>query len=123
MLKTALIIALGGGLGSTLRYFTSIFVSKYWSSNFPLATFIVNSIGCLLIGFIIGLLEKNQLSDSRLKWFLVTGICGGLTTFSAFGMENYNLFQNNNSLLAFVYIAMSIVIGLLAIWLGIFLSK
>ncbi len=123
MLKTALLIALGGGLGSTLRYFTSIFVSKYWSSNFPLATFIVNSIGCLLIGFIIGLLEKNQLSDSRLKWFLVTGICGGLTTFSAFGMENYNLFQNNNSLLAFVYIAMSIVIGLLAIWLGIFLSK
>lgn len=123
MLKTALIIALGGGLGSTLRYFTSIFVSKYWSSNFPLATFIVNSIGCLLIGFIIGLLEKNQLSDSRLKWFLVTGICGGLTTFSAFGMENYNLFQNNNSLLAFVYIAMSIVIGLLAIWFGVFLSK
>lgn len=123
MLKTALIIALGGGLGSTLRYFTSIFVSKYWSSNFPLATFIVNSIGCLLIGFIIGLLEKNQLSDSRLKWFLVTGICGGLTTFSAFGMENYNLFQNNNSLLAFVYIAMSIFIGLLAIWFGVFLSK
>ena len=123
MLKTALIIALGGGLGSTLRYFTSIFVSKYWSSNFPLATFIVNSIGCLLIGFIIGLLEKNQLSDSRLKWFLVTGICGGLTTFSAFGMENYYLFQNNNSLLAFVYIAMSIVIGLLAIWFGVFLSK
>ena len=123
MLKTALIIDLGGGLGSILRYFTSVLVSKYWSSNFPLATFIVNSIGCLLIGFIIGLLEKNQLSDSRLKWFLVTGICGGLTTFSAFGMENYNLFQNNNSLLAFVYIAMSIVIGLLAIWLGIFLSK
>lgn len=123
MLKTALIIALGGGLGSILRYFTSVLVSKYWSSNFPLATFIVNSIGCLLIGFIIGLLEKNQLSDSRLKWFLVTGICGGLTTFSAFGMENYNLFQNNNSLLAFVYIAMSIVIGLLAIWFGIFLSK
>ena len=123
MLKTALIIAFGGGLGSILRYFTSVLVSKYWSSNFPLATFIVNSIGCLLIGFIIGLLEKNQLSDSRLKWFLVTGICGGLTTFSAFGMENYNLFQNNNSLLAFVYIAMSIVIGLLAIWFGIFLSK
>lgn len=123
MLKTALIIALGGGLGSTLRYFTSIFVSRYWSSNFPLATFIVNSVGCLLIGFIIGLLEKNQLSDSRLKWFLVTGICGGLTTFSTFGMENYNLFQNNNSLLAFVYIATSIIIGLLAIWFGLFLSK
>jgi len=123
MLKTALIIGFGGGLGSILRYFTSVLVSKYWSSNFPLATFIVNSMGCLLIGFIIGLLEKNQLSDSRLKWFLVTGICGGLTTFSTFGMENYNLFQNNNSLLAFVYIAMSVIIGLLAIWLGIFLSK
>lgn len=123
MLKTILYIAIGGAVGSTLRFLTTLLVSKYWSDNFPLATFIVNIIGCFCIGLFVGYLTKNQLEDSNLKWFLVTGVCGGFTTFSAFGMENYNLFQNNNSLLAFGYIALSIIIGLFAVWFGLFVSK
>ena len=123
MLKTILYIAIGGAAGSVLRFLTTLLVSKYWSNNFPLATFIVNIIGCFLIGLFAGYLAKNQLEDSNIKWFLVTGLCGGFTTFSAFGMENYNLFQNNNSLLAFGYIAASIIIGLFAVWFGIFVSK
>lgn len=123
MLKTILYIAIGGAIGSVLRYLTSVLVAKFWSNQFPLATFITNLIGCLLIGFFIGVLTKNQLQDSNLKWFLVTGFCGGYTTFSAFGMENYNLFQNNNPLMAFSYIALSVILGLFAVWLGISLSK
>ena len=123
MLKTILYIAIGGAVGSVLRFLTTFLVSKYWSNNFPLATFIVNIIGCFLIGLFVGYLAKNQLEDSNLKWFLVTGLCGGFTTFSAFGMENYNLFQNNNSLLAFGYIALSIILGLFAVWFGLFVSK
>lgn len=123
MLKTILYIAIGGAVGSILRFLTTLLVSKYWSDNFPLATFIVNIIGCFCIGLFVGYLTKNQLEDSNLKWFLVTGVCGGFTTFSAFGMENYNLFQNNNSLLAFGYIALSIIIGLFAVWFGLFVSK
>ena len=123
MLKTILYIAIGGAVGSILRFLTTLLVYKYWSDNFPLATFIVNIIGCFCIGLFVGYLTKNQLEDSNLKWFLVTGVCGGFTTFSAFGMENYNLFQNNNSLLAFGYIALSIIIGLFAVWFGLFVSK
>ncbi|MDI1317134.1 fluoride efflux transporter CrcB [Flavobacterium sp.] len=123
MLKTILYIAIGGAIGSVLRFLTTLLVSKYWSNNFPLATFIANVIGCFLIGLFVGYLTKNQLQESTLKWFLVTGLCGGFTTFSAFGMENYDLFQNNNSLLAFGYIALSISIGLFAVWFGLFVSK
>ena len=123
MLKTILYIAIGGAIGSVLRFLTTILVSKFWSNQFPLATFIANIFGCFLIGLFIGILAKNNLADSNLKWFLVTGFCGGFTTFSAFGMENYNLFQSNNSLLAFGYIALSIILGLFAVWFGFFVSK
>lgn len=123
MLKTLIYIAIGGALGSVLRFLTTVFVSKFWSNQFPLATFIANFVGCFLIGFFIGILAKSQLEASNLKWFLVTGFCGGYTTFSTFGMENYNLFQSNNSLMAFGYIALSIILGLFAVWFGILLSK
>lgn len=123
MLKTIIYIAIGGAIGSVLRFFTTVLVSKFWSDHFPLATFIANFIGCFLIGLFMGFLAKNQLEDSNLKWFLITGFCGGYTTFSTFGMENYNLLQNNNSLIAFAYIASSIILGLFAVWVGLTLSK
>jgi CrcB protein len=123
MLKTIIYIAIGGAIGSVLRFLTTIMVSKFWSNNFPLATFIANILGCFLIGLFIGILAKNQLTDSNLKWFLVTGFCGGFTTFSAFGIENINLFQSNNTILAFGYIALSIILGLFAVWFGLFVAK
>ena len=123
MLRILFLIALGGGIGSVFRYLTSIAVQKYYSSIFPLATLITNILGCLMIGIIMGLLEKNQMTDSNLKWLFVTGFCGGYTTFSAFGYENVSLFQNNNPALAILYIGASVMAGLFAVWLGLFLVK
>lgn len=123
MFKTVLIIGAGGAIGSIFRYLTSLFVAKFWSGHFPLATFITNAIGCLLIGLFIGFLERQQLANSDLKWFLLTGFCGGYTTFSTFGHENFMLLQNHNSMISFAYIGLSILTGLAAIWFGLFVSK
>ncbi|HMI07056.1 MAG TPA: fluoride efflux transporter CrcB [Flavobacterium sp.] len=123
MFRTILLVAIGGAIGSVLRYLTSLFVQKFYASSFPLATFLTNILGCFLIGLIVGLLDKNQLADSNLKWFLITGFCGGYTTFSAFGFENVSLLQNNHSGLALLYIGASIFIGLAAVWAGLSLAK
>jgi fluoride exporter len=123
MLKTIIYIAIGGAIGSVLRYLMSVMVNKYWSNNFPFATFLTNIFGCFLIGFFLGFLEKNHLTDSYLKWLLVTGFCGGFTTFSAFGYENIMLFQNQNSIIAFLYIGLSIFVGIIAVWFGLFMNK
>ena len=118
MMRTLLLIGLGGGIGSILRYLTSVVIQKYYATVFPLATLVVNILGCLLIGIIMGLLEKNQVNDSAMKWLLATGFCGGFTTFSAFGYENIRLIQNGSILLALVYISASIILGLGSVWLG-----
>ena len=123
MIRTLLLIAFGGGIGSVLRYLTSVVVQKYYANIFPLATLITIVLGCFIIGLLMGVFEKNQVVTSDLKWLFVTGFCGGYTTFSTFGYENISLFQNNNSALAFLYIGGSVFMGLFAVWMGLILTK
>ncbi|ESU28459.1 crcB protein [Flavobacterium limnosediminis JC2902] len=122
-MRTILLIALGGGLGSVFRYLTSQFVNRFFQLYFPYATFITNVLGCFLIGLFLGWLEKNDVTHPDLKFFLVTGFCGGYTTFSTFSNENVQLFQANQSGTAFLYIGLSVVLGLAATWGGLMISK
>lgn len=123
MIKNLFLVAIGGASGSVLRYLVHWIVSKKTLSTFPYQTFIVNIIGCLLIGILVGYLAKNQAQNETLKLLLITGFCGGFTTFSAFGLENINMIQNQNYQLAFIYTSLSLVLGILAVSLGIFISK
>ena len=123
MLRAIALVGFGGGIGSIFRYLTSVVVNKYFAGIFPLATFTANFLGCLIIGLLIGYFEKQQGASPDLKILLITGFCGGYTTFSSFASENVSLLQSNNSVMAFVYIAISIITGLFAVWLGLMLAK
>ena len=123
MLRAIILIGVGGGIGSILRYLTAVFVSKYFQTSFPWGTFVVNILGCLLIGLLLGLFERHQLTNPDLKYLFATGFCGGYTTFSTFAAENVNLLQSGNSLTVFAYIAASVLVGLFAVWVGLMLTK
>lgn len=123
MIKAVILVGIGGGIGSILRYLTSVFFTRYFQISFPLGIFAVNVIGCLVAGILLGLLTKHQSANSDLSLLLITGFCGGYTTFSAFASENINLIQSNNSLTAFIYIAASILFSLSAVWAGMALTR
>ena len=118
MIKNLFLVLLGGGFGSIARYLVSYFFSKNNAFHFPWATFIANSIGCLLIGLLFGYIQKNNLQNETLKLLLITGFCGGFTTFSTFSLENIQFIQNQNYNLALIYTFASLLVGFLAVTLG-----
>lgn len=118
MLKSILLVALGGATGSVLRFLISVLVEKYLHTIFPWATFLSNMLGCLLIGLFIGLFEKQNLLTPDLRLLLIIGFCGGFTTFSAFASENLLLFQTGNTLSALLYMSLSVFLSLFFVWIG-----
>lgn len=123
MLKNLLLVALGGGLGSAFRFLANIVAIKNFPGKIHYATFFVNVLGCFLIGLLIGYLQKNATENETLKLLLITGFCGGFTTFSTFGLENYSFIQSGNLQQALFYTAFSIIIGILFVGFGIYLIK
>ena len=115
-------IFIGGGIGSLSRYGISILLRMY-SMDFPLATLSVNIIGSLILGFAAALFWKEAPLHSTLKLAITVGFCGGLTTFSTFSWETFDLIKQGEYLLAFLYAIVSVLVCLLAISLGAFLSK
>lgn len=121
--RILLLIGLGGFLGSIGRFLTGMLFIKYWPSSFPLGTFAANVLGCLVIGIIYGLSERYDWMNPQLKLFLATGFCGGYTTFSSFTFENLELLQAGNYLLMALYTLLSITLGLMAVFLGVMITK
>lgn len=120
-MKPLIYIFIGGGLGSVLRFLISNYTQKLWNINsFPMGTFVVNIIGCFLIGLFWAYFLKV---DNYLKYLLIAGFCGGFTTFSTFSAENYSLWQNGNFGILVFYIVACIIVGLAAVFLGFQMVK
>ena len=118
-----LAVFLGGGLGAATRYLTGFYMTKVLPVNLPAATFSVNVTGSFLIGFLyILFIEKTDLSPA-LKLALTVGFCGGLTTFSTFSIELFEMIKNAQFIQAFVYALLSVIICLLAVTVGVYCAK
>ncbi len=117
-----LIVFIGGGLGSALRYF----IGRYLNNTIltiPYGTLLVNILGSFLIGIMLGLTLKNNVVTENQTLLLVTGFCGGFTTFSAFAFENSTFIKNGDYINFITYSLGTLMIGILAVFLGLFLVK
>lgn len=115
MIKSFLLVGLGGAIGSMLRYGTGLLVEF---KSFPVATLFINITGSFLIGIVIAYSLKHNIFENNWKLFLATGVCGGFTTFSAFSLENLLLLQNGKYLLSAGYVIVSILLGITATFIG-----
>jgi len=113
-----LIVGLGGGAGSILRYLCQKWVNESYQHNFPLATFLINVSGCFLIGIFYALAEKGNILSPQARLLLVTGFCGGFTTFSTFAFENMNLLRIGDNFYFLLYAIGSVALGIAAVYFG-----
>ena len=123
MIKNILLVGLGGGIGSIARYFCQKWTIYHYPHAFPWGTFAVNITGCFAIGIFWGLAFRSFDTNESWKLFLMTGLCGGFTTFSAFTLEGMGLIREQRILLFFSYVAASVVLGLLATYAGMKITR
>ncbi len=119
MLKNIFLVSVGGACGSVFRYLNSL---VFTTKKFPLSTFAVNILGCFVIGLLMGYFIKQQNIQSW-QMLLVTGFCGGFTTFSAFSFDIVLLLQQQRYNMALLYIFSTLILGVLSTILGMYLMK
>ena len=118
-----MIVALGGALGAAARYGVNITGARLWGSDYPVATLVVNILGCFAMGLVtaLGAVKLNLSAEWRL--FLTTGVLGGFTTFSAFALDFAMLFERRDYLAAGGYAAASVGLSLAALFAGLALAR
>ena len=115
---TLLCVGAGGFFGAIARYGLSGLVHRYYEGQFPYGTLVVNTLGCLLIGVMMSLVEDRQMFGPEARSFVRIGLLGSFTTFSTFGYETVELLRDSQFQFAFLNVAANVVIGIGAVYLG-----
>ena len=123
LFKNILLVGLGGALGSITRYLGHRYLSQLYPQSFPIGTFIVNILGCFLIGIFYGIAHKYEYFTPAFRMLLMVGFCGGFTTFSAFTLEGMQLLNQQRFLIFTLYFALSVLFGLVATYAGVWLTQ
>jgi CrcB protein len=122
-LSDVLLVFVGGGAGSTIRFFLGRWVNAWHNHHFPFGTMSVNIIACLVLGFVIGIADHRQLISPAARLFWTVGFCGGFSTFSTFSAETLTLIQGGFHFSTVIYIVLSLVLCLAATFGGIYLGE
>ncbi len=122
-MQNVIAVFLGGGIGAVIRYMTGLLMLRYSHLNLPFSTFIVNIAGSFIIGFLYVLFIDKPEINPAVKMALTVGLCGGLTTFSTFSLELFEMLGNQRFSLAFSYTLISVILCLTAVSLGAILCK
>src|SRR5262245_16584442 len=120
---TIALVAVGGAVGSVSRYLMTKWFSNHASSTMPFGTIAVNLLGCFVIGLIAGHGETHKFLTPNARGFLIVGILGGFTTFSAFGNDTFILFRNEQVGWALLNVGIQVVIGILTVAVGYLVAK
>lgn len=121
-MRSLIYIFIGGGVGSVFRYLIQLAINQSVITKLPLGTFVVNIIGCFLIGAFYSLSERLNLSN-EIRLLFTVGFCGGFTTFSTFSTENLNLLRENLYGTFFLYTFLSVAVGIVSVFAGIWTVK
>ena len=121
-MKQALMVFVGGGFGSVARYFLGRWLNNM-ETAIPYGTMLSNVLGSFLVGFILGYLAKSTNISETQSLLLATGFCGGFTTFSTFAYENHVFLKNGDYMSFLPYTLGSLILGFVAVFLGLYLSK
>lgn len=117
MIESMIIAGVGGFFGTACRYLAGIAGKKFFGDKYPAGTFFVNVVGCFIIGILAGLWTRHEMS-AEMNALLITGFCGGLTTFSSFSHDAFAMIQKGEWIKFILYVVPSVALGLLFVWLG-----
>ncbi|KOF22335.1 MAG: fluoride efflux transporter CrcB [Ensifer adhaerens] len=118
-----LLVGAGGAIGSMARYLLGLWTLQRWGPGFPWGTLGVNVTGSFLIGLLAELIMRKFGASAEMRLFLITGVLGGYTTFSAFSLDAIMLFERGDVALALGYVAASVVLSILAVFAGLALMR
>ena len=114
-----LMVGIGGFLGAVARFWLGGYIGARMGTRFPYGTLVINCTGCFLIGFMVTMMAERTHWNPNLRYLIPIGFIGAYTTFSTFEIETFRALQDGDVLIAFLNVALSLVVGFVAVWLGV----
>jgi fluoride exporter len=118
-----LMVCIGGGIGSLLRFWVGGYVGNRLGTRFPYGTFLINCTASFLIGFILTLLAERSNWSPNWRYLIPIGFIGGYSTFSTFEYETFRAFQDGELLISGLNVVLSVVVGFVSVWLGVITGR